>query len=86
MSDGRQSPVIGTRNCIDMELELDPERAIGQIQVLESSDKKYVNAIRFLAHKANSDRFDNEGGQLLGEIIGAEQEGNWKYFNLELGE
>ena len=44
MSDGRQSPVIGTRNVLDAYCELDPDIHIGQIQVLESSDKKYVRS------------------------------------------
>lgn len=82
MSDGRKSPIIGTRNVIDMEMELDPNIPIGCIQILESSDKKYVNALRFMGRQSDSDRFDNKGGMLLGEIIGAEMEGEWKYLNL----
>lgn len=57
MSDGRQSPVYGTRNVLDAELHLDPSKQIGEIQVLQSSDRKYVNAIRFLAHQTESQVF-----------------------------
>ena len=49
MSDGRQSPVFGSRNVLDQELHLDPNEEIGQIQILQSSDRKYVNSIKFMA-------------------------------------
>ena len=47
MSDGRQSPIFGTRNVIDASIDFDPDVPINEIQMLSSDDDKYVNAIRF---------------------------------------
>ena len=47
MSDGRQSPIFGTKNCLDQAVFFDEGKHIARIDVLESDDKKYVNAINF---------------------------------------
>ena len=34
MSDGRQSPVFGTRNVLDAQLHIDANKDIGRIEIL----------------------------------------------------
>lgn len=78
--------MFGTRNVLDAELSLDPSKQIGEIQVLQSSDRKYVNAIRFLAVPTESQVFAEREAEVLGEIVGVETDGDWKVFRLEPGE
>lgn len=47
MSDGRQSPIFGTKQVLDAEILLDTRKEVGRIDMLESNDKKYVNSIIF---------------------------------------
>jgi len=51
MQDGRQSPVFGTRNVLDNVLRLDTNTVITKIRMLESEDKKYLNAIEFYGRR-----------------------------------
>jgi len=83
MSDGRQSPTFGTRQVLDAALFLDPKKEIGRIDILESEDKKYVNAIVFYERATPAERAQNQPGALLGMIQGADNSGNNKIFELE---
>ena len=42
--------------------------------------------MRFVARETESERFTEENGKLIAEIVGAESDGDWFYFNLEPGE
>ena len=87
MSDGRQSPIFGTKNVVDAEVTLDPSRDIREIQMLSSDDDKYVNAIR-LCERGQSSELDQatDGSaserQPVVEIIGNDYEGHWHKFEL----
>jgi len=47
MADGRESPCFGTKNVLSAELEIDASKPITRIEMLTSTDKKYLNAIKF---------------------------------------
>ena len=47
MSDGRVSPTFGTKNVVDSYIDIDSSQEINRIEMLGSSDNKYVNAMRF---------------------------------------
>ena len=75
MSDGRQSPIFGTKNVIDAQIEFDPNIPINEIHMLSSEQDKYVNAIRF-NHKQDTSDPDSKSKQLA-EIVGIDQDGHW---------
>ena len=85
MSDGRQSPVFGTRNVIDAELKLDISKDIGSVEILSSTDEKYVHSIRFFERSSMKLGMASAKGPLIGEIVGAETEGLTRVFELEPG-
>jgi len=84
MAGDRESPVFGTKNMIDKHLHIHPDDEITSIRMLESSDKKYLNAIEFHGHHGKSDQPSEE--KLLYSIPGADFTGTWHTHKLNPGE
>ena len=77
-SDGRASPIFGTRSVIDQSITIDTQVDIGEIQLLTSKDMKYTNAVKFVERRHFDSTGQQPGRQIRAfEVAGADEQGDW---------
>ena len=77
MSDGRTSPIFGTKNVIDATQDIDPQIRIDRIEMLSSEDGKYVNAFKLVGNRVIGNHVIEEN-IVAAEVKGVDPYGTWQ--------
>lgn len=77
MSDGRTSPVFGSKNVIDDSQEIDPQIRIDRVEMLSSDDGKYVNAFKLVGKRVIGGHIIEEN-IIAAEVKGVDSYGTWQ--------